>query len=183
MKRAGFILLSVFCLMTVFTITSYGATMSVSIDGISPSIEIGSVTIVWDVAEDFTLESAAATDGNAIPEKISMGWMSTLSHSGTARTLTYGNADWDFLGNFGKNPMHNGTVCSFDYSGTIEGYSDLLFFDYTGEYTYPVQLLNPDTWISEGEMRAVVPIPGTVLLFGSGLLGLMGIGRRRMKKS
>ena len=28
-----------------------------------------------------------------------------------------------------------------------------------------------------------VPIPGTVLLFGSGLLGLMGIGRRRMKKS
>ena len=28
-----------------------------------------------------------------------------------------------------------------------------------------------------------VPIPGTVLLLGSGLLGLMGIGRRRMKKS
>jgi len=28
-----------------------------------------------------------------------------------------------------------------------------------------------------------VPIPCTVLLFGSGLLGVMGIGRRRMKKS
>ena len=27
------------------------------------------------------------------------------------------------------------------------------------------------------------PIPGAVLLFGSGLLGLMGIGRRRMRKS
>ncbi len=30
---------------------------------------------------------------------------------------------------------------------------------------------------------SAVPIPGTVLLLGSGLLGVMGIGRRRMKKS
>ena len=30
---------------------------------------------------------------------------------------------------------------------------------------------------------SAVPIPGAVLLFGSGLLGLMGIGRRRMRKS
>ena len=28
-----------------------------------------------------------------------------------------------------------------------------------------------------------VPIPGAMLLFGSGLLGLMGIGRKRMRKS
>ena len=35
----------------------------------------------------------------------------------------------------------------------------------------------------EGITINQVPIPGTVLLFGSGLLGLMGIGRRRMKKS
>ena len=184
MKRVSFILLSVFCLMTVFTMTAYGATMSVSIEGITPSIEIGSVTIVWDVADDFILDSAIATDGNAIPNKILVGWSSTLSYSETDGTLTYGNADWDFLMDTdNKNPMLNGTVCSFDYSGTIRDYSDLLFFDYTGKDTYPVQLLNQETWLSEGEMRCCVPIPGAVLLLGSGLLGLIGIGSRRMRKS
>ena len=34
-----------------------------------------------------------------------------------------------------------------------------------------------------GGTVSCVPIPGTVLLLGSGLLGLMGIGSRRMRKS
>lgn len=37
--------------------------------------------------------------------------------------------------------------------------------------------------VQGGVAPSAVPIPGSVLLFGSGLLGLMGIGRRRKNKA
>ena len=66
-------------------------------------------------------------------------------------------------------------------------------FDYT-QYSFVTQATSSSTTLSMGFMNyntwfflddvdvSPVPIPGAVWLFGSGLAGLVGIGRRRMKK-
>ncbi|OEU44833.1 MAG: hypothetical protein BBJ60_02875 [Desulfobacterales bacterium S7086C20] len=76
------------------------------------------------------------------------------------------------MGTIQFSPIAMGTsmITSRDYSD----FPDFVYFDggtFDDEVTFCGGTVN------------VVPIPGTVLLFGSGLLGLMGIGRRRMKKS
>ncbi len=56
--------------------------------------------------------------------------------------------------------------------------------DPNGEYPHPVRLLPPRS-VDNGVMMFVaseVPIPGALYLLGSGILGLIGIGRR-MKRS
>jgi hypothetical protein len=63
-------------------------------------------------------------------------------------------------------------------SNTELTFSDLVFFDFS-----PGDIID----VGEGEYVKtegvqVVPIPGAVLLFGSGLLGLIGL-RKKIKKA
>lgn len=75
-------------------------------------------------------------------------------------------------------PLVDGLVASFNLEALgVDNWSLVLENVAFGMGGTPVEVITQD-----GSVNAV-PIPGTVLLFGSGLLGLMGIGRRRLRKS
>jgi hypothetical protein len=75
-------------------------------------------------------------------------------------------------------PLVDGLVGSFNLETLGVGNWSLVLEDVAfGMGGTSVEVITQD-----GSVNAV-PIPSTVLLFGSGLFGLMGIGRRRMKKS
>jgi hypothetical protein len=57
---------------------------------------------------------------------------------------------------------------------------DLTFDENTIRISLPGQPITPDSFIAVDVSFAPVPLPGAVLLFGSGLLGLMGI-RKKIK--
>jgi len=96
-----------------------------------------------------------------------------------------------------------GNVVSYDDTNAIRTsiyatlFSDIIPDSiYSGAYNYPYTRyhiedpsgITSDVSPTSGNIYnihsglAPVPIPGAVWLFGSGLLGLVGIGRRRMKK-
>ena len=71
---------------------------------------------------------------------------------------------------FSPIAMGVSTITTSDYSAS----PDFTYFDgvsFDSEVTFCGGTVN------------VVPIPGAILLLGSGLLGLIGIGRKRMRKS
>jgi len=76
------------------------------------------------------------------------------------------------------DPTVDATLAPFSKDNfVLGGYESDQYYDLLIKYTYNEVAGNGRYEFSS------VPIPGTVLLLGSGLLGVMGIGRRRMKKS
>ena len=74
-------------------------------------------------------------------------------------------------------PLVNGVVTSFNLKALDVGNWSLVLADVAfGMGANQIEVVTQD-----GSVNAV-PIPGAALLLGSGLLGLMGIGRRRMRK-
>ena len=60
-----------------------------------------------------------------------------------------------------------------DFAGFVD-----LFAPVSG-WTTPFDFDNSGSWTNVTYALSSVPLPGTLLLFGSALLGLMGLGRRR----
>ena len=75
-------------------------------------------------------------------------------------------------------PFTDGAIFTVGFSANSVGLYDLLLTDVEFGHGF-----TPGEIAIENGSVNVVPIPGSVLLFGSGLFGLMGIGRRRMRKS
>jgi hypothetical protein len=86
----------------------------------------------------------------------------------------------DFLANFSI-----GDFFRFDETNNI-GFDDPMLFEGAsfvitdGNTTDPLWLLDGGTWVRSGDV-AVVPVPGALLLFGSGLMGLLGVGHRQRR--
>ena len=109
--------------------------------------------------------------GDAIDTRNHSGF-ELVRNSDTRVTATHGVFTVDVY------PFTDGVIFTVGLSANSVGLYDLLLTDVEFGHGF-----TPGEIAIENGSVNVVPIPGTVLLFGSGLLGLMGIGRRRMKKS
>ena len=95
----------------------------------------------------------------------------------------FGSADFGWPG----KPIESDTLfatLSFSFAENFFKFGDKVTIGFSfieladndaNAYDTPIEVL--------GGTVSCVPIPGAVFLFGSGLLGLIGIGRKRMKKS
>ncbi len=80
--------------------------------------------------------------------------------------------DWDWNDPDYK-PMTTGRVVTI--TSDVELSFDLLvFYDFEGKIKFP-----PGYFLSEGFKETTVPIPGAMMLLGSGLAGVFGLVRRR----
>ncbi len=186
MKRVN-VLLPAFLVLFFASTAVHAATMTIDILGLDETTPVEGFTIWLDVSDDFTLDSGANL-GDAIPEPLNLGWGQDNFDVVGGETLRMGFSDQDnlFLGL--SNPLVDGTLLSFDYTGVVEGLAlaqifsgDLVPVDFFAEGTITLSSFTDTniTFLGPGDIGGPVPIPSTVLLLGSGLIGLIGIRRRR----
>lgn len=184
-KKTHLFLLFIFLLIG-FPIVSSAALFTVEIDGLGePVSEIQSFSIWFSVDEAFTFSDFSF--GSAVSQAEAgqvLGWDSQseiVTDIDRGLVFKIGGLDRDgaFMGNYFD--LKNGTICTFEYSGLILGMTDILqISNRDGVNMY--EALNLDYDLSpEGLKIAPIPIPPAFLLLGGGLLGLVGIRRKRMK--
>ena len=83
-------------------------------------------------------------------------------------------------GRYTENNLIDGVLFTFEYNGTINGYS-FRMIDSVATETGLADLQGQGISIIADDGRTPVPIPGAVWLLGSGFLGLVTIRRRRAK--
>ncbi len=81
----------------------------------------------------------------------------------------------------------NGTDYSIaDPAGSAPFLAEFDISSFSPTDTLSIELLRSNTWVFASEVQfeaaAPVPLPGAMLLFGSGIAGLAGVGLRRKKK-
>ncbi len=80
-------------------------------------------------------------------------------------TLGYGTGYWgDSVYHITKNYPHAG---------------GLLVINFQGDHLQGWQGWNDEGWGLDNVQVTVIPLPGTILMLGSGLLGLLGLSRQR----
>ncbi|MCD4718914.1 MAG: hypothetical protein K8S13_03525 [Desulfobacula sp.] len=103
--------------------------------------------------------------GNAVP--VDQGvWI--FENFGTWNAL-YDNYNWsdpDYA------PMISGNVLTIT-SGVELMFTDMGFYDFRG------QSVNTEYFSSNGFTQSAIPIPGSIILLGSGLLGFLSVTRRK----
>lgn len=124
------------------------------IGGVEFQVFGGDYGVDWDV-----------TIGDAVPQD-SGEWI--FESFGTWNAV-YDDYDWsapDYA------PLGSGNVLTIT-SATELSFSDLNFYDFAGAS------VSEDYFNSQGFTQGEVPIPGSLILFGSGLLGFLGLKRRK----
>jgi hypothetical protein len=160
-------------------------------DTFTASIDVGGFDIfgftTWlDVGSDFAFTGGIPSDpyGGAVPgvwfdEGVTLG-----SVSDSPRLSKFGSSDFGSLFSpFTETPLMDGTLFSFDYTGTINGLYLVQFPDYSAQDLYQsgdIFLASSNfTGENTGAIFNAVPIPSTILLLGGGLAALVGLRRRR----
>jgi hypothetical protein len=162
----------VFPVLELNPVTVTGTASGLTMTGDAPNtLSAPSTTLtVFDPALAFSLTSDAAGAGT-----LSVTGSETLFASFTNLSVTHtfgGFADWN-----ADLTYTGGTLAgSLPSSGRVEG-----SFAGVGSFSMGQSLLGEDFSASGGiaKIGAVVPVPAAVWLFGSGLLGLVGIARRK----
>ncbi len=151
---------------------------------------VGEVTVAdtgngFGLAASDTITVTGAFDDSALSgtgnEYISFGAGSGNSLSFDAGSVSFTQADdVDFGAGLGPNLMFsNGSFSGFDFLaefGLTGSFSSVdLLFDAGDDSFYTLYVTG--SWTSY--TVSAVPVPAAVWLFGSGLLGLVGVARRR----
>ena len=143
----------------------------VNMSGLAPYILSDDSTILLDLVPDlpFTLTSDASGSGTLLVDG-----GAALSATFTNLSIVYtfaGLADWN-----ADLTYTGGSLVGGLSGGRVEGG----FTGIAGMFTTSQSLLG-QTFSATGiaKVGAVVPVPAAVWLFGSGLLGLAGIARRK----
>ena len=158
------------------------ATATGSLSVVSPSVSLN----ILDTITQTSTSSGSATDGFAATDALSDLDISVDNFSGQALTFSF---EWSAVleASATGDALANASV---DFLDDL-GYVDILEIvtdksqDVTTGGSFEFTLLNGesnpiagfvDTF---GEATAVIPVPAAVWLFGSGLLGLVGVARRK----
>ncbi|MCP4022609.1 MAG: PEP-CTERM sorting domain-containing protein [Desulfobacteraceae bacterium] len=124
------------------------------IGGVQFKVENGTFGTDWNV-----------TLGDAVPQ----GQGNWIFENFGTWNAAYDDYNWS---NPDYSPLGSGNVLTI--SSCVELlFTDLDFYDFSGGS------VNPDYFVTAGFTQGEVPIPGTLLLFGSGLLGFLGLKRRK----
>jgi len=155
------------------------ATGSVSI--VSPAVSLN----ILDSITQTSTSSGTAADGFAATDALTDLDISFKNSSGQALTFSF---EWSIVleASATGDALANASVVLFDDFGfdilevvdeNTPGVSDGGSF----EFTLLSGLSNPISGFVDtfGEATAVIPVPAAVWLFGIGLLGLVGVARRR----
>jgi hypothetical protein len=203
MKSRGKVLAAFAMLMGLFMITppSFGATFTIefSDSALVPDVAnlkgkpgvggIEAFTFWLYVGGDFAFDNVQL--GSAIPTDGTLGW--DIDSQSISNDPTYGLVfklgAFDQDGLFLSDPhyMQDGIIASFDYGGFLGDFAVIQFDPGDGSNLYQMDSENPNHFdviqllsrSETGSTFSAIPIPSTLLLLGSGLVGLIGLKRRK----
>ena len=158
------------------------ATATGSLSVVSPSVSLN----ILDSITQTSTSSGSATDGFAATDALSDLDISVDNFSGQALTFSF---EWSAVleASATGDALANASVDFLDDVGAV----DILEIvthntpDIITGGSFSFTLLNAESNLiagfvdTFGEATAVIPVPAAVWLFGSGLLGLVGVARRR----
>ncbi len=148
------------------TIASYTYTLDIDIPDpeMIPQIESRIGGVEFKVAGGDYGNDWAISLGNAVPNEGI--WIFENFGSWNAVYDDYNWSDPDYA------PMLSGNILSIT-SNVELSFSDMGFYDYQGKS------VDPEYFSTDGFSQSAVPIPGSLILLASGLLGFLGLKRKK----
>jgi hypothetical protein len=148
-------------------------------DTIQASIDISGITTEEIADFSFTLFIVPEDGGLLIGSPANVAKGGAIGGNTTAGGIPGSDYSISFLGNanfFDPNYLTDGTMFTFDLSVIGTGSWDLVLSDVVFGGLFGNQI---DVMADNGTVGSPVPIPSAILLLGGGLIGLIGIRRRK----
>ena len=163
-----------------FSIEGAGQVLTTDIDGvILGSVQIYDFSFTGNTIDEFTFLGAPGMHYTTSPTNV-------INSSGNTATIDFSGWSWAFngiegfnlgSGSWGSNPDGIANIiCNVD-CGNGDTYS--LFYTATVPEDEPYGFANLTYELYLTGTVSAVPVPAAVWLFGSGLIGLIGVARRK----
>ena len=142
------------------TLTDNGANVDITVAALLPSIEVAGLG--FNLSGDHT-----AITCSSLPNNYSCN-VGSFTYDGSGKYTDEADP---------KNFSVNNRFPSFSF--TLEGYNEADFIANASGYLFATHVYLDDGSTGFAFGGTVVPVPAAVWLFGSGLLGLIGVARRK----